>query len=317
MKRVLGAFVVFAAIIVLTLVFVTRRQPVRVGGLGAAGDRPFGDGDVIAAAGRAVFDFDGRRLAVVTGNGLGVAANGIISPVTSPGTNVVDAAWFPNGSTLLVAEGPVPTGMVAVVEADGRVRGSIRLEPSIGFGDGYGMVVAAGGRRAVVTAVERRAFAPPVRHLVSVDLGTGATRSLTDAGGPDEEGPFLPAGDRLAFTSVEGDGLARAVVADLDGAVTDVLGPGRVVGVAGSSVIVVGPDDIVRRFDAGRGAPVELGSIPHGSLLTSVDAVGGVAVVLESGIDGANNRATHLRRVVIRRSPIAPDRPGEGYRGGP
>lgn len=286
MKRAgpaLGAIVV--AIVVMAAVFalVPRSEPA-VDGLQAVGDRPFGDGESVAVDTSTAVLGEGGRLAVVSGGRLGVARGGRVRPVTDDGSRVVDVAWFADGATLLVAEGPVPTGTLAVVQIDGMVRGSIPLAPSVGFGAGYGMDVAPGGRRAVVTAVERPALSGEQRHLVLVDLEAGTTRPLTEPGAaPQETGPHVLDDGRVAFTEIDDAGRERPRLLDpASGTVRQVAPAGSVVGTAGSFVLVL----VERELSAvpapgASGERAVLGRVPAGTALTSVDARRGEAVVVD------------------------------------
>jgi hypothetical protein len=265
-----------------------------VAGLQAVGDDPFADGDVVrAAADTAILDPSGSRLAVIGDDGLGVAERGKVRPVTAPGSHVVDAAWFANGATLLVAEGPAPTGELAVVDVDGTVRGAIPLRPSVGFGTGHGMAVAVGGKRAVVTAVERPALEAERRFLVLVDLERGRTVALTTAGGPDESGPHVVDADRVAFTETTAGGGHRAMVVDLTtGEATEVEADAEVVGATEEAVVVVrGGELLALPVTAPGGAPQRLGAVPDGTVITGVDGLGGRAVAVD--------RQGRVRRITI------------------
>jgi hypothetical protein len=307
-KAVAGALAVFVAIAAAAFVLQRREEPSPVGGLAAVGAEPFGDGDELAvAAERVVLDGSGTRLAVITDDGLGVADRGALRPVTASGSHVVDAAWFGNGATLLVAEGPVPTGGLAVVDVDGHVRGTVPLSPSVGFGTGHGMVVLRGGKRAVVTAVERSALGPEQRHLVAVDLTTGATTPLTEGGGPDEAGPAELDDGRLAYTETTDPG-SPPTVRVLDpstGAAAD-AGPGELVAAAGHWLAVLRGAALVAvdvAVDAAGGAdaattPRTLVTVPAGRTVAAADPVAGQAVLVD--------RAGHLHRVRFDPVPITP-----------
>ncbi len=273
-----------------------------VQGLAPAGDDPFGRTGFLDGAVRGIYSPVGSRLAVISDDGLGLADQGQIRPITKVGSKVVDAAWFRNSTTLLVAEGPVPTGGLAVVDIDGTVRGTVALEPSVGFGSGHGMAVAGDGRSAVVTAVQRPVLGPDERHLVVVDLLSGQTRNLTPPGGPNEAGPFYLDDGRVAFTEQNGDERPRALVADLsNGDVTEVAPGTTVAGTINDEVVLL--DGRGRLFMASNRSRV-IGSVPAEASLTTVDPSGGAAVVAETvaGPDGA-------RRVRLRRIGLAAIRP--------
>jgi hypothetical protein len=301
-RRNLLFAVVTAVVVGAAFLYVTRDSaaPTRVSGLAPVGGNLFADGETIDDATRGILSPDGSNLAVVSPDGLGLVAGNDVRPITEEGTHVVDAAWFGNGATLLVAEGPVPTGLLAIVDVDGKVRGSVPLEPSVGFGTGHGMAVAPGGRAAVVTAVDRPALGPEQHRLVHVDLETGATRDLTPPGGPDEEGPvFLDAG-RVAFvetTPGEGGGVRTLVVSVADGSVLDVAAGERVVGAtdAGEPVLARSGELVV----AGK----VVGQVPPGSTVTSVHPASGLGVASERVTSADGSTVIRLRRLQL--TPIA------------
>ena len=293
-------FAVVAALVLGAAFFLVSRDgggDAGVTGLAPVGGNLFDDGDEIAGAGRGVLSPDGANLAVLTPDGLGIVDGNEVRPITQPGSNVVDVAWFGNGGTLLVAEGPTPTGLLAVVDADGNVRGSVRLEPSVAFGTGHGMAVAPGGRRAVVTAVERPALAPAdQRRLVFVDLETGATRDLTPPGGPDEHQPFFLDADRVGFVETapgEGGAVRTLVVSVADGSVLDVAAGARIVGVtdAGKPVLERDGDLLVD----GK----VLGEVPDGATVSSVHAASGLVVLAQTVTAPEGSSVVRLRRLQV------------------
>jgi hypothetical protein len=263
---------------------------VAVGGLAAPGDEPFAERDVVDGAFAGALSPSGNRLAVLTEEGLGLVERSRVVPISERGSRVVDVAWFPNNATVLVAEGPTPTGLLAVVDVDGggKVRGSIRLDPSVGFGGGHGMSVAPGGRAAVVTAVERLALGAEQHHLVLVDLETGATRPLTEPGGPDEERPVHLGEQRVAFVERVGDTVRTKVVDVASGTTEDVAEGTALAGEAEGVPVVVDPKG--RLLAAAR----QVGSVPAGATVVGLDVPGRQAIVVESTAGG-----TRLRRIAL------------------
>lgn len=299
-RNLVFAFV--AAMVVGAASFVVTRDGASTGvtGLAPVGGNLFADGDELAGASRGVLSPDGSNLAVLTPDGLGIVDGNKIRPVTEEGSKVVDAAWFGNGATLLVAEGPTPTGLLAVVDADGTVRGSVPLEPSVGFGAGHGMAVGPGGRQAVVTAVDRPALGAEQRRLVHVDLETGATRDLTAPGGPDEDRPFFLDAGRVAFietTPGDGGGVRTLVVSVADGTVSDVAAGVRIVGATDGGQPVL--ERAGNLFVDGK----RIGQVPAGASVSSVHPASGLAVLVESVTSSDGATVLRLRRHKI--TPIA------------
>jgi hypothetical protein len=298
MRRNLGMALVAVVVVAGAFLFVSRRSTTTtVTGLAPAGGDPFGEGDTVEGALRGILSPNGSGLAVITADGLGIVERNEVRPLTRSGANVVDVAWFGNGATLLVAEGPVPTGGLVVMDIDGHVRGTVRLEPSVGLGGGYGMDVAAGGKQAVVTAVDRPALGREERHVVVVDLETGATHDLTPPAGPDEQRPLYLGDGRVAY--VESDpgqpASRRTMVVDLASGIAEELAPGEaLVGVTddGGAVTVDGTGQV-------RAGAVALGRVPSGVAVSSIDAASRVAVVAETVTAADGSRSTRLRRLTL------------------
>ena len=299
LKRNLLFVVVAAAVVGATFAYVTRdsNSPPGVSGLAPLGGNLFADGPTISGGTRGLLSPDGSNLAVITPDGLSLVVDGNdLRSITERGTKVVDAAWFGNGATLLVAEGPVPTGLLAIVDADGEVRGSVPLQPSVGFGTGHGMAVAPGGRLAVVTAVDRPALGPEQRRLVHVDLETGATRDLTAPGGPDEARPFFLDAERVAYVETppgEGGGVRTVVVSVADGGVLDVAAGARVVGATDGGQPVLERAGVL--VVDGR----TIGEVPPGTSVTSVHAASGLAVLAETATTADGAVVARLRRLEL------------------
>lgn len=309
MRRVARTIVgVAVAALVMAAVwfFLVRTEgPSPIAGLAPAGSRAFAaDGALPPGPSRAVYAADGGRLAVLDRGQLAVASQGQLVGITPATGNVVDAAWFRSSDTLLVAEGPIPTGGLSVVQIDGKVRGTIALQPSIGFGHGYGMAIAPGNKRAIATAIERPALSPAdERHLVEIDLTTGAVRDVTPSGGDNEEGPHFVDESTVFATSGQ-----DAVLIDIaTGQQRVVALQARAVGVIGGEWLVYAEGDgkVVRARSRGAlgSPPVDLATLPPGSSAVDVNPLGGrlVAAVTEVQPDGAS--VPRLREVTIRPVP--------------
>lgn len=314
MRRWLIGGLIAVAVLLAVYGFVVRTGPVPVTGL-AAPPSPAFDAEGRIDGGRARYSADGTRLAVLSSAGVSIADEGRLRAVTAEGANVVDAAWFPAGSAFLVAEGPLPTGTLAVVETDGSVRGNIALTPSVGFGSGYGMAVSPGGRQAVVTGVERPALEREQRYLVVVDLETGATRPLTEPGGADESNPVYLDAATVVFeeepvpepgaTEVEEPSV---VSIELSTGEREVLSRrSRLAGVVGGgnevAIAVTRGREIVMLAGRRGNEDFTLGSLPEGAALTAVHPAGGEAVVRELQISADGSQASGLRRIRVRALP--------------
>jgi hypothetical protein len=197
----------------------------------------------------ASFSPSGRLLLVRTREVIGIAVEGEIAPLTPEGSSAVDAAWFPSENAVLVAEGPISTGQLTVVELDGTVRGSVPVDPSFAVGSGYGMTIAPDGRRAVVTAEERETIGGARHlHLVLVDLETGAVTELTPPDGPDERTPAFVTDDLVIYTETAAgaDPASRVMAVELSSGETSAVSP------AGRSARVLGTLDGRAAYAAGR-----------------------------------------------------------------
>lgn len=293
---VVAVAMVVALVAAAVAVVVLRRAETDPVGLAPIGPAPFGaDGAITAGPSRAWYSADGAKLAVLTGGAAALAEEGQVRLLTARGGNVVDLAWFSAGTALLVAEGPAPTGGLAVVATSGEIRGRVPIDASISFGTGYGMSIAPGGRRAVVTTVSRGTFGEEESRLVEIDLTTGAATPL-DTGVGDARHPHHLDAGRVAFTRVTDAGseaVVRSIGSGAPGAGAEiVLGDGEVRGVIGAGEAVVlqdgatlrsvaadggGDDRTLAREVAGRVVAV------HPSGATAVTAVrrGDVAVLQE------------------------------------
>lgn len=219
-----------------------RREPVLAPPSGAAfnEDRALAEGPS-----RGSFSVDGRSVAVLDRGAVALAQKGALKPVSPAGGRVVDFAWMPDSASLLVAEGPIPTGQVSVIDLTGKVIGTARLSPSIGFGSGYGMSVDSRGVKAAVITVERDAIGgSESRDLAIIDLTTGkVTRFATPD--LDERQPVFVDDETVAVLETGGPDPAegrRVVALDLASgtrAPLDTRSPLNVLGATDAGEVVV------------------------------------------------------------------------------
>ena len=293
MRRVVAAIVAVAVVGAVWLLVTRDDDVVPTGRLEAV--EPFGAEAVLDASARsAVYAPDGARLAVVADGLLHVSA-GETNRITASGTNVVDAAWFPAATAVLVAEGPGETGTLAVVERDGTVRGSVVLDPSVGFGSGHGMTLLT-NERAVVTVVDRPGLGSEERRsLAVVELTTGAVRRLPPPEGEEEYGPH-----RVDDATVLVTGSTSAHLLDIETGKRTQVGPAgaRAAGVIaeGETLVLVTGDDIIGV--EGGADPHRLGRLPAGADLVAVAPDGAQAVIAVSA---------RLRKLALTPPRIRPD----------
>jgi hypothetical protein len=165
---------------------------------------------------------DATRLAFVQDGALSIVRIRDGAILTRAGTNIVDAAWMPDGSRVLIDEGPIPTGQVAVINGNGRVAGVAHLKPSIGFGNGAGLSVNDDGTKAAAIAVSRDAIGGKAHNdLAVIDLQSGAVRVYATPE-QDEDTPVFVDDDTIAVASLSSKGAAHLhVVAIATGEVRD------------------------------------------------------------------------------------------------
>jgi hypothetical protein len=290
-------------------------------GLAPVGVEPFDvRGGIEPGPFRGGWSPDGTHLLTISARGVGEARRGRVRLITAPGSRAVDAAWLPGSNAVLVAEGPVPTGQLAVLRLDGSSLGVVPLRPSFGVGNGRGMAVDDAGGRAVVTRVERDPFVANGRtDLMLVDLGTGTTRPVLETAGTDEDHPVFVGPELVAFTSRPvsgGDG--AVVVLDLSTNQVRVLSPHGVdatsVGaVADGAWVTYTADRKLGAVPTTGGPPVRLADVPSGASVTAVRPDGRAALVVEAAAGGASR----LRRLTITPPPSAGGSGAEGYGGSP
>ena len=307
MKRLVVAALVVVAVVATVFFFVARTSGPPVAGLAPQGPDAFSHNAVEPGPYRGWFSPDGAKLAVLSADGLGLAEGGKVRPLTPKGSRVVDGAWFHGGTALLVAEGPVPTGTLAVIDTEGRDKGTVTLAPSVAFGNGFGMTVSPDNKQAVVTAVERPTLAQTEqRWLVRVDLATGETTTLTPKDDTEEVGPVYLDAHTVMYTAraVGRPPVVRTIDVDTR-EVRDVSAPGtsaRAIGTIGSDgqllVIVTGRS--IEAVTRSGGAGQRLGTVPAAAELIAVQPTGTLALIATSVVDAAQgSQSTQLRAMRV------------------
>ncbi len=71
---------------------------------------------------------DGAHLALVESGILSIIRVRDASIASRAGTRVVDATWMPDGSRVVIVEGPIPTGQIAAVDLQGKTAGVVRTQ---------------------------------------------------------------------------------------------------------------------------------------------------------------------------------------------
>lgn len=255
--------------------------------------RPFFDsrGRLSPGSFAAAYSPDGSHLAVRSADGIGLAVQGTVRLLGRSKSNVVDFAWMPDGSRLVVVEGPIPTGEIVALGLDGRLTGRASLSPSFSVGTGYGITVNSEGTYAVVSRAQIDQLGGAVHlDLVEVDLQSGAVRELTPTPDVDESAPFFLDDDHVVY---ERDAAGQRSVALLDLQTLssrDLTGAAlraRPVGVIydGTDVVYVTPAGDVYALDPASGSPRLMGA-----------KVGDVAAIDPSG----------SRAVVVTKAAAAP-----------
>lgn len=158
---------------------------------------------------------DGERLAIVEAGAVTVVGVDDAKVVTRAGTNVVDAAWMPDGERVLVVEGPIPTGQLTVIDMEGTVSGVAQLSPSVSFGTGLGLAVDSRGTQAAVITVTREPIGGRQHSdLAVVGLQTGKVRVYATPE-RDETQPMFVDDELVAVSSVAETGGARLDLVDV------------------------------------------------------------------------------------------------------
>lgn len=301
MKRFAVGVVIAATVFAAVFLLVRRSDEPKVSGLSPAGPDPLAHGRVDVGPYRGVYSPDGGRLAVLSGEGLALAEAGKVRPITPRGSHVADVAWFPAGTAVLVAEGPVPTGELAVIGVDGKSQGTVTLHPSFGVGNGSGMTVSPDNRTAVVTAAERPTLGDrTLRWLVKVDLSTGTATDLTPHDDTDEFGPAFLDPDTVVYTT-QARGRPPAVRSiDLrSGQILDIVSGATALGpLPDDRVAVLEGSEIVGVRRDGGGRAVRMGRVPSATEVVAVHPTGTLALVAGTVVDPANGQqATQLRAV--------------------
>ena len=241
---------------------------------------------------------DGTKLAVKSGDGIGVVTSGgKVGLLTPPGSHAVEYAWMPAGSALLIAEGPAATGQLDVLRLDGSDLGRVPLSPALAIGSGYGMAVAPDGAQAVAVTEDLAALGGPERlSLVHIDLATGVTAPV---GIRSVRGPAYVDASHVLVTELSTKGDRAEVITLATGArhVVSVAGePADALGVVRTGMVwlVYATDRAVWAVPAAGGARRRLARVPKDATAVAVDPFGTQAVLAERNGDVEQLRAISL-----------------------
>ena len=255
---------------------------------------------------RALFSPNGALLAAI-GDGVGVARQGRLEPVTEPGSAAVDAAWMPDSNSLLVVEGPAVVERLTVLTLDGDVKGVSRLDVPFSVGGGNGMTVDSRGARAVMAAETRDAIWGRRRlDLVLVDLPTGRVTQLTTTPDANEAWPLFLDDGRVVFTRSDATNAGTVVELDLTTRAERQVSPddesARTVGVvlAGRVVYTATSDDGKVTIWAAGTRRRRLAGLPAESLVWSVDPSASLAVATLTTTTPEGERLPLLRAVTLK-----------------
>lgn len=257
-RLAVAVVVVAVVVLVATVIVVRRTSDRRPSTLPDAAAAFGGDATLARSVLSGAFSPSGRLVLVETTAGIGIATgeeervdeDRDVRFLTPPGSRAVDAAWFPSETAVLMVEGPVPTGQLAVIELSGTVRGSIPLQSPFSVGSGHGMAVAPSGRHAVLTAEERDPVGGERHfHLMLVDLERGEVSTLTPPDGPDETRPVFLTEDEVAFTETSRPaGAARVMTLEVGTGTPRPISPdgteARLVGAVGGAAAFVAGDAV-------------------------------------------------------------------------
>jgi hypothetical protein len=245
----------------------------------------------------AAFNADGSRLAVMSGDGVGLVSHGRVRMLTPPGSHAVAFAWL-GTDQLVVAEGPAITGSFEVFTAAGTDAGRVPLDPAFSVGSGYGMSASATTHSVLTVSEDPVALGGPERlRLVMVDLATGKATSLATTGviAP----AFIDATHALVtrpsttHSLVEvvdvATGRVRAITSATDNATE--LGP-----VLDGAWFVYTTENDVWAVPAAGGKRRRLAHLPKHSIAVAVDPTGAEAVIVARFGDVSQLRALRLHQ---------------------
>ena len=144
-------------------------------------DRPAIETLVVPGSGVIRWSPDATKLAFIVSGQLVIVRVNDATELARRGSSVVDAAWMPDSTRVLLVEGPIPTGQVVAVRADGRVQGTTKLTPSLAFAQGQGLAVNSTGTQAASIAVRRAAIGGTTQQdLAVMDLQRGGTKTFVN-----------------------------------------------------------------------------------------------------------------------------------------
>ena len=296
------------AIVAGTVLYVTRttHQPAAVQVGGAASGSFDKHGQLATNAERALFSPDGTRLAVVSSDGIGIGDGGTVRLVTPEGSSAVDAAWMPDSTSLLVAEGPAVADRLTVLHLDGSTKGVAKLDAPFSVGEGNGIAVDERGTRAVATSETRDPIGGR-RHfgLMLVELTTGKVTPLSTDANVDEAWPVFAA-DNVLFARRTSTGRWQVNVLNLTSKTRAAMSPADEdafpVGVLRTGQPVYASSRPGRAVSVWAvrddGSRVRMAEFPSGTRVWTVEPGGTRAVVSEAEVVGGQP-VTVVRAVTL------------------
>jgi hypothetical protein len=170
---------------------------------------------VVPGAGVIRWSPDATKLALIVDGRVVIVRVADTKELGRAGGNVVDAAWMPDATRVVLVEGPIPTGQVVAVDTHARGAGATTLRPSVAFAEGSGLAVNGPGTRLAAIALRRDAVGGASHgDLAVVDLQSGTTRVFT-TDNREESNPVFVDDETVAYASQLPGGQIRLHEIDL------------------------------------------------------------------------------------------------------